>query len=418
MKDFINKTLLIAVAALVVINFQVILGGIGMMFQIIAPLLLGAVMAFVLNIVVSRLERIFFPKSKSAVVAAVRRPVSILLSVVIILTIFAGIIGIVVPELGRSFALIGREIPKTAQTALEWLDENAENYPELEQYLKELQQSWPDMVEQASEYIKNGVGGLFSSVIGVVGAVTSGIVNFVVGFIFCIYILANKEKLTDQFNRILRAYVPEKRVQKIGYVLRTINDCFASFIVGQCMEAVIIGVLCTIGMKIFGFPYAGMIGTVIGATALIPMLGAYIGAAVGAFLILTVNPFQSLLFLIFIIVLQQVEGNLIYPKVVGSSIGLPGIWVLAAVTIGGAMGGIMGMLIGVPAAASGYRLLANDVNQRNLVYRQNRTEGVPVEKQTQTRLLQGEEQGKKAGDVSTPGQRTRKKKTDARNRKK
>lgn len=417
MKDFIKKTLLIAVAALVVINFQAILGGIGILFQIVAPLVLGAVMAFVLNIVVSRLESIFFRGNKPAVVA-VRRPVSILLSVVIILTIFAGIVGIVVPELGRSFALIGREIPKTAQTALEWLDENAKNYPQLEQYLKELQRSWPDMVEQASEYIKNGVGGLFSSVMGVVGAVTSGIVNFVVGFIFCIYILFNKEKLADQFNRILRAYVPEKRVQKIGYVLRTINDCFASFIVGQCMEAVIIGVLCTIGMKIFGFPYAGMIGTVIGATALIPMLGAYIGAAVGAFLILTVNPLQSLLFLIFIIVLQQVEGNLIYPRVVGSSIGLPGIWVLAAVTIGGAIGGVMGMLLGVPAAASAYRLLANDVNQRNLVRSQNRTVEVPVEEQTQTKLLQQEEQGQKVGDVSNAASKTRKKRTDVRNRKK
>lgn len=374
MKDFIKKTLLIAIAALVVINFKAILDGIGVALQIIAPLLTGAVMAFILNIFVSRLERIFLPKSRSGVVAAVRRPVCILLSMVIILAIFTGIIRIVVPELGRSFALIGKAIPETTQKALEWLDENAANYPELEQYLKELQDSWPDMVNQVSEYIRNGFGGLFSSVLGVVGAVTSGIVNFVVGLIFCIYILANKERLTDQFNRILQAYVPRAKAGRIGYVLRTVNDCFASFIVGQCLEAIIIGVLCTIGMKIFGFPYAGMIGTVIGATAVIPIVGAYIGAAVGAFLILTVNPIQSLLFLVFIIVLQQVEGNLIYPRVVGSSIGLPGIWVLAAVTIGAAVGGIMGMLVGVPAAASAYRLLANDVNQRNSGYRKRQKE--------------------------------------------
>lgn len=413
MKDFIKKTLLIAIAALVVINFKAILGGIGVLLQIIAPLLTGAVMAFILNIFVSRLERIFLPKSRSRVVAAVRRPVCILLSLVIILAIFTGIIRIVVPELGRSFALIGKAIPETTQKALVWLDENAANYPELEQYLKELQDSWPDMVNQASEYIRNGFGGLFSSVIGVVGAVTSGIVNFVVGFIFCIYILANKERLTDQFNRILQAYVPRTKADRIGYVLRTVNDCFASFIVGQCLEAIIIGVLCAIGMGIFGFPYAGMIGTVIGATALIPMLGAYIGAAVGAFLILTVNPIQSLLFLVFIIVLQQVEGNLIYPRVVGSSIGLPGIWVLAAVTIGGAMGGIMGMLVGVPAAASAYRLLANDVNQRNSGYRKKQKEdGKRVE------LPQVVEKEQHPCNAPASNNKPKKRKTDVRNGKK
>ena len=149
----------------------------------------------------------------------------------------------------------------------------------------------------------------------------------------------------------------------VSHFFKTLNDCFHSYIVGQCTEAVILGLLCTFGMLIFRLPYATMIGALIAFTALIPIAGAYIGAFVGAFMIIMVSPFKALIFLIFIVILQQIEGNLIYPKVVGSSIGLPGIWVLAAVTVGGGIMGIMGMLLGVPLAACVYRLLREDVNR-------------------------------------------------------
>ena len=174
-----------------------------------------------------------------------------------------------------------------------------------------------------------------------------------------------KERLGHQFRRLLDTYWKPRWTEKLYYVLRTVDNCFHRFIVGQCVEAVILGLLCILGMLIFRFPYAGMIGALIGFTALIPVAGAYIGAVVGALMIFTVSPIQALLFLVFLVVLQQLEGNLIYPRVVGSSIGLPGIWVLAAVTVGGGLLGVGGMLLGVPLTAAVYQLLRHDMNRRS-----------------------------------------------------
>ena len=188
--------------------------------------------------------------------------------------------------------------------------------------------------------------------------------NFVVGLIFAVYILFNKEKLASQADRLMRSYMKPRSEKRFRYFCATADKCFSSFIVGQCTEAVILGLLCAIGMAILRIPYASTIGTLIGATALIPIVGAYIGAAVGALMIVVVDPIKALWFLIFLVILQQVEGNVIYPKVVGSSVGLPGMWVLAAVTVGGGLGGIGGMLLGVPAAATVYKLLENDVHRR------------------------------------------------------
>ena len=200
-----------------------------------------------------------------------------------------------------------------------------------------------------------GFGGVMSSVVSVVSSVFSGIVTVLVALIFSIYLLLDKEKILSQVKRLISTYLPNGD-KKIFYVLHTLNDSFHRFIVGQCTEAVVLGFLCMIGMAIFRFPYAMMIGVLIGFTALIPVAGAYIGAGVGAFMILTESPLQAVFFLIFIVVLQQVEGNLIYPKVVGNSVGLPSIWVLAAVTIGGNLMGVAGMLIFIPLCSVAYIL--------------------------------------------------------------
>lgn len=224
-----------------------------------------------------------------------------------------------------------------------------------------------------AQAVLNGFGGVMSSVVSVVSSVFSGIVTVLVALIFSIYLLLDKEKIISQVKRLISTYIPNGD-KKIFYVLHTLNDSFHRFIVGQCTEAVVLGVLCMIGMAVFRFPYAMMIGVLIGFTALIPVAGAYIGAGVGAFMILTESPIQAVLFLIFIVVLQQVEGNLIYPKVVGNSIGLPGIWVLAAITIGGGLMGVMGMLLAVPIVATIYRLLQADVRKRNPVPVEVKTE--------------------------------------------
>ena len=196
------------------------------------------------------------------------------------------------------------------------------------------------------------------------GALGGTVMQSFIALIFALYLLAGKDRLNRQFHALADTYLPERFTRRLWYVLVTAHDTFTRFFVGQFTEAIIIGVLCTLGMALFRLPYATMIGTLVGATALLPVVGAYLGAGIGAFMILTVNPLQALVFLIFIAVLQQLEGNLIYPRVVGTSIGLPGIWVLAAVTVGGGIGGIAGMLLAVPVTATFYRLLRTDVQRR------------------------------------------------------
>ena len=198
-------------------------------------------------------------------------------------------------------------------------------------------------------------------VAGTVSTVFSGAVTTLLSVIFTIYLLSGKDRLRAQCHRLMRFALRPKHYDRACYVLRVLNDSFHRYIVGQCTEALILGALCTAGMLILQLPYATMIGALVAFTALIPVAGAYIGAAVGAFMILTISPVQALIFLVFLVVLQQLEGNLIYPRVVGASLGLPGIWVLAAVTVGGSLMGIFGMLLAVPLAAAVYRLMRENI---------------------------------------------------------
>lgn len=360
-KYFLLATLLI----LVIRYFDVLLGGAGNLWSIAWPLILGCVIAYVLNIVMRRLEKLYFPDTKSALVKKSRRPVCIVLSLVLIAAVFFLILQLVVPELAKAFMMIGQSIPILFEQAVDWLAKNADAFPQTADQLKDLQIDWNSLGDSVWNYLKAGVGGFLNSTVTIVGSAVGAVINFVISLIFALYILSSKERLKDQAKRAIRAYVKPEWIARGKRVLKTADETFSSFIVGQVTEAVILGSLCTVGMLIFRFPYAPMIGAFIGATALIPIVGAYLGAAVGAFMILTQDPLKAMLFIVFIIVLQQLEGNLIYPKVVGSSIGLPGMWVLAAVTIGGGLMGIPGMLLGVPVAATAYKLLAYDVNGRN-----------------------------------------------------
>ena len=219
-------------------------------------------------------------------------------------------------------------------------------------------------IEGLIKTVLGGVGGAVGSIMVAVSSAASVVVNVVIGLIFSLYVLLDKENLGMQLKALIKTYIP-KAADKIFYVTKVVDESFHSFIVGQCIEAVVLGGLCVVGMLIFQFPYAVMIGVFIGFTALIPIAGAYIGAVVGVIMILTVSPLQAVQFLVFILILQQLEGNLIYPKVVGQSIGLPGIWVLTAVTIGGGVLGVGGMLLEVPLFAAGYRLLKEDMEKRN-----------------------------------------------------
>ena len=363
-KKFIWFTVGLILLILCVKYSDGILEFIGLLSSLITPLLLGCVIAYILNILVTQIERIPCFRKEGTIFYKIRRPVSILGSLTIVLAIAVLVILIVIPQLVQAIGVIVQEIPAVVSEITAWLSSSDRDWPQLQKFLESLNVNWPQILQKAASYLTNGLSSVFSSTVYILGTISSMVVTAVVALIFSIYILSGKEKLFHQFQTLARTYLKEKIYTKVGLVLETAHATFTKFIVGQCTEAVILGSLCTIGMLLFRFPYATMVGTLIGATALLPVVGAYLGAAVGAFMIFTVNALQAIGFLIFIAILQQLEGNLIYPRVVGSSVGLPGIWVLAAVTVGGGLGGIIGMLLAVPVTATLYKLLQKDVQKR------------------------------------------------------
>ena len=325
------------------------------------PLVIGGIIGYLVNIVMSNYERHYFPNAKSKILIKSRRPVCLIMALLTLVAIITLICWIILPQLGECFGVIVAGMPAFMAGVVDVVSQWGIFSQETLQALETI--DWQSYVGKLVEVLTSGLGGVVDIVITTVTSVFSGIITAFVSIIFAIYLLSTKERLANQSKRILRRYLPERFNANIHYVLGILNDCFHRYIVGQCTEAVILGVLCTLGMWILQLPYAAMIGALVAFTALVPIAGAYIGAGVGAFMIMTVDPFKALVFLIFIVVLQQLEGNLIYPRVVGSSMGLPGIWVLAAVTVGGGIMGITGMLIGVPLAAAIYRIVGEDVRK-------------------------------------------------------
>jgi len=325
-----------------------------------SPLIIGALIAYLVNILMTFFERHYFPKSSKPAVVKSRRAVCLTAAILAMLFIVATVCYLIIPELWASVVLIIARLPGQIESLLEYANELEFIPDNIIDILENI--DWKSRIEQIVSVFTTGLGNVVNTVIKTLSSVFSGIVTALIAIIFAMYLLIGRDKLLRQSHRLLKHYLRPRVCEKLFYVLHIVNDSFRRFIVGQCTEAVILGILCTVGMMIFRFPYATMIGALVAFTALIPIAGAYIGAGVGAFMILTVSPIKALLFLVFIIVLQQIEGNAIYPRVVGSSIGLPGVWVLAAVTIGGGVMGIPGMLIGVPLTASLYRIIRNDIN--------------------------------------------------------
>lgn len=336
----------------------------GNLWNIIFPLFLGCLIAYVLNIVMKALEKRWFPNSHKVFVHRTRRGCCLFLAIFLIIGAFFVIVRIVLPELIEACAVIANEVPVYFSKVQLWIKDNGEMFPSIAENIGNMEVNWQELSQKLMTYATSGVSSMLNSAVVFITKLVGSLLNIAVGFIFSIYILMNKEKLMAQIQMLENTYMKPELVKWLNKILVTANHCFTSFITGQCVEAVILGILCTVGMLVLGFPYAPMVGTFIGATALIPMVGAYLGAAVGAFMIFTVSPIKALAFIVFIVILQQLEGNLIYPKVVGVSIGLPGIWVLTAVMIGGGLGGIPGMLMGVPLTATLYRLICIDVAER------------------------------------------------------
>lgn len=323
------------------------------------PVFVGCIIAYPLNILMSFYERHWFPKSNKTSAIKTRRPVCLIFAIITLLAIVALVIGLVLPQFIECIKLIINYIPVAASNVVGFLEKYHILTDKTIEYIKSI--DWQAWISKVVSVFTSGIGNVVEVVFVTITSVFSGIVTALLSIIFAGYILVGKNKLGSQIDRAMKCYITDKWYKRIKYCGKIFNECFHKYIVGQCVEAVILGVLCTVGMLILQLPYAPMVGALIALTALVPVAGAYIGASVGAFLILMVSPVKAVVFIIFIIILQQLEGNLIYPKVVGSSIGLPGIWVLAAVTVGGGVMGIGGMLLGVPLVAALYKIIRNDV---------------------------------------------------------
>ncbi len=333
--------------------------GISWLVNITFPILLGIVMALVLNVPMRPIEKHLHIKKEKA-----KRPVAIVLSLVLVLGIFTGIAFLVFPEIVDTIRLVAQIVMSGIDQAASW--EQTIDFSKLPfgEYLQQIDIDWMQLKNNLEQWTISQRNVLLQQAAGAVSSVASGFMNFFIGLVFSIYVLANKEKLKRQTLRLIRVWFPQKFGSALVHVASVCNRSFRNFIAGQAMEAVILGMLCTIGMLILRLPYAPMIGALVGVTALIPIVGAFIGTIVGAFLILTVSPFKAFIFVVFLIILQQLEGNLIYPKMMGARINLPAIWVFAAVTIGGNLAGPVGMLLGVPVASAAYELLKEATAKR------------------------------------------------------
>ena len=322
--------------------------------NILSPFILGGCLAFILNIPMSffekKLSKIKTRKGKKIKNRKVLRIMSILFAILVIVFVLIFIVTLIVPELINIGKMLIDNIPFYAEEISRLIEQYGEKIPDINNMIQEANID----IEGIKDQIINQISGLLTSSISIIGNIVSAIVNFFIGIVFAIYLLMAK--------KILYAYLRKERADKIVKIGSVSNSTFRSFFTVQCLEATILGILCMIGMLILKIPYAVSIGILVGVTALVPIVGAFIGVLIGAILILSVNPIKVITFIVFFLILQQVEGNLIYPRVVGNSVGLPGMWVLVAVTVGGSLGGILGMLIGVPIASIVYTLLKEDVN--------------------------------------------------------
>lgn len=339
------------------------------MKDVLNPLIVGVILALFLNVPLGFIEKHLFRKHPTPRKLKLRRPFAILLSFVLVIGVFVGVAFLVVPELIDAVTIVISSVMNGLDQLVTL--ESTLDYSQIP-FGQQLARSDIDFLQlqnRLNEWLKQLGEIIADSAANTLGSMASATMDFVIGLVFSIYVLANKEKLKRQVSRLARVWLPKRFAEISIHVASVCGKNFKLFVAGQTTEAIILGSLCTIGMLILRIPYAPMIGALVGVTALIPYVGALIATLVGAFMILTVNPFKSLVFVIFLLTLQQIEGNAIYPKVVGAKINLPAMWVLAAITIGGNLAGPIGMLLGVPAASSLYSLLREATEIKEVRYK-------------------------------------------------
>ncbi|MBR5479374.1 MAG: AI-2E family transporter [Clostridia bacterium] len=339
---------------LAVKNISVVASALSWCLNLVMPILTGAAIAIILNVPMRFFEGHLFTKTKKPLLQKLRRPVSFLLALIMILGILAGVILLVIPELVNAIGIVADAVIDFANKIKGMSRSDIAALPFGDLLLKV---NWNKLLSTAETWLKSEGGAIVSTAFVTLTSLIGGILDFFIAFVFAIYFLFGKDKLRRQARRLITAWLPKKFSVWFIHAVSVANVNFRNFISGQSLEAVILGVLCIIGMWILGLPYAPMVGALVGVTALIPVVGAFVGAIVGAFMVLTVSPIKAVIFLVFLIILQQIEANLIYPRVMGSRVNLPAMWILAAITIGGGIYGAVGMLLSVPIASTLYILL-------------------------------------------------------------
>ena len=362
-KTIIELIIFTVVIIFAFVNIEALWSFITYIIKIFMPFIIGVMIAFVLNVLLNVVENKLFKKlneKNGKVWKKIKRPTSLITTFIIIIALIAFILGLLIPQLKNTATIFTENFDSYKKESIKILDKIGID----DKDIKVLNKNIEKIKGEVTSYVGDNKQEIVQTTFGVASSVVGTITSLVLGIVFAIYILLKKEDLARQSRKVLKAYFPEKKEKRIREIANLSNKTFGNFISGQCLEALIIGVLCFIGMFILQIPYASTISVLVGFTALIPVFGAFIGTVIGAFLILMVDPTKAIIFIIFILILQQLEGNLIYPKVVGKSVGLPGIWVMVAVTVGASIAGVLGMLLSVPICSVLYSILKTDVNNR------------------------------------------------------
>ena len=361
---FIGAVLIILY--LLLSNISDVAGVIGSTIGIFSPFILGAAIAFILNVPITTLEKHLFKKEKYQTEkwAGRRRALSMFIVIFLAIVIVVLIILLIVPEISKTIVLLAKQIPEGIEKLSKWLVNATAKYPKVAEKIQEYSKNWEKALTPALNYLSEQGGSIISNGFGLITGVVSSVTSFLISFIFSLYLLSGKERLSRQGRQIVYSFLPIDKAEKFLHIVRLANRTFSNFISGQCLDAFMLGCEFIIVMSIAGMPYVLLLGVMIMVLALIPILGAFIGLGIGTLLILLVSPIKALIFAIIFTILQQVDANLVYPHIVGSSVGLPGMWVLMSVTVGGSLFGLPGMLMLIPVASVLYALFREHVTKK------------------------------------------------------
>lgn len=376
-KRFLKRLIMISIAVLIIVYIGTVLNFIRNVWDVIFPFVLAMAISYILNIVMRFIEVKILGRIKIKWMDKLKRPISLFVSIIFVLAIIVLILYLVIPQMANSLKIIVEGVPKLVEDVEKWIQDHPRN-EEINKFigerLNEIQQNWQSYANNILEFIRNNIGGVVGSTFNFINGVFGVIYTMFVTIIFAIYILTGKERLGKEFNSVISTYLPKKQLERTKYFISVMNDKFESFIKGQVADAIIIGFLVYLTVLIAGMPYAVTIGIVVMVTAFIPMLGAYIGGAIGFVMIAAENVQQGLLFILLLVIVQQLEGDLIYPRLIGNSIGLPGIWTFLAVIVGGAIAGPIGMLLFVPLTAGFYKIIQDDIKNSKEKKKENKFE--------------------------------------------